>query len=76
MPCLHKIKWSKNKYKIKLDNAQNDLKSLEKLISGQKEFDDLKKIYEDMKASSKLDESQLYKKMFKQYKNSKVTYYP
>ena len=76
MPCLHKIKWSKNKYIIKLDNAQNDLKSLEKLISGQKEFDDLKKIYEDMKASSKLDESQLYKKMFKQYKNSKVTYYP
>ena len=48
----------------------NDLKRLEKLISGKKELDDLRKLYEEATVAAKTDESQFYKKMFKKSKNS------
>ena len=55
---------------IQLDNAYKDLNNLETIIGGKKEFEDLKKLYEEVISSAKTDESHLFKKMIKKYKAS------
>jgi len=47
-----------------------DLKTLERIIPGKKELEDLKEFYEKAVAATKSEEKLLFKKMIKQYKTS------
>ena len=70
MSCLHKITTGNPYNYIQFEKAAEDLKALENLIQGQREFEDLKKMYEEAREAARTDESLLYKKMFKKSENS------
>lgn len=59
----------------KFDEADNDLMTLEDLIGGSKELEDLEEIFEKRRSKDKSEEKTIYSRMFKQYVNGKNIYH-
>jgi tetratricopeptide (TPR) repeat protein len=63
--CLCKINLNK------FEEADDDLMTLEDLIGGSKELEDLEEMFEKKQKQGKTDEKTIYSRMFKQYVNGK-----